>query len=174
MFNTQQPHLLPETAQSARHTWETARSTTQNISGIALDASRRFYLLQIEAAEQALHENTQHLRGLLQNSTGLAQMLAQWPDLLQSKFQRYADLTRDCFNIASETITEMNRLSGKTVGSATETVETAANEVANFVERRVSSQLINFPDRRKASSPQALAQRGMPAEHHREQLRSAG
>lgn len=133
-------------------TIETAREniqTTREITGHVTEASKSLYMLHIEAAQQVLAENTEQMKALLQNMANLSNFLTEWSSKYQARMQRHAELMRNSFEIASRTMTEINRLMGNVI--STTAAESGIDEPKGHItERRKTSQVINFADRRQA------------------------
>ncbi len=129
--------------------------TTRAITGQVTDAGRQLYMLHIEAAQQALTENTEHMRTFLQNTANLSSFLAQWTSVCQAQMQRHAELMRHSFEVAARTMTEINRLTGNSATTAAAIAQAELEQAdREFSERRKTSQVINFPDRRQSSQDQ--------------------
>lgn len=129
-------------------------SNTQYTESIALamiDACQHWWALQLEAMEKALSENVQHSRSLIEHAAATTDVLAQWSDLVENKNRRYADLTSSGLEIATQTFTQIKQLMDPRILSFTSPTLPETTRQSVSVERRVSAQVISFPDRRKAS-----------------------
>lgn len=131
---------------------------SRRISAKLAAAGYHLYALQLDAAHTALAENAEQLRALLKRSAESADVYAHYAVLYQTKAQRYADVTRTCFEIAAQTAADINHLFAQSmsgtlasalIGSAPASREKPAAP-GEFVERRVAAQVIFFPERRAA------------------------
>ncbi|MGE5386370.1 MAG: phasin family protein [Betaproteobacteria bacterium] len=149
MESTQTP-TSSRVLDSARDNIRTTREITDQVT----EAGRQLYMLHIEAAQQALTENTEQMRTFLQNTANLSNFLTQWSSLCQTQMQRHTELMRHSFDVAARTMTEINRMAGDAGSNATATslaiAESAEQAGSDFIERRKTSQIINFPDRRQS------------------------
>jgi hypothetical protein len=136
---------------------------TRHLAGVLADASHRWSLLQIDAAQAALAENAAYWRTWLLTAAGNADFGARWAALRLVRAQRHADLARLGFEQFAQLLSDLGQWGGayqtpgqRTMQPGTPTVESAGggngSDGTGFVERRVAARLIFFPDRRMASS----------------------
>lgn len=131
--------------------------STEDIALAVIDAHRRWWTLQLEAMEEALAENVQHSRSLIENSSSRADAFAQWSDLYEKRSRRYADLTSGGMEIAAQAFVQINQLVEQLFSSYVDLAlresirQSAAAEQEGFPDRRVAARIISFPDRRKAA-----------------------
>ncbi len=138
--------------------------TAARIAAIMTEANQRLFQLQTDAAHAAFAENSKNIQTLLENSTrpgalfdtkDSAAVLAQWPTLYQENAKRMVQVTRNWFDVVSQTQAEMAKLLGEPfVGSnagaeqyfdrftkaITEWHETAARQVKSALGMAESSE----------------------------------
>ncbi len=137
---------------------------TRHLAGVLADASHRWSLLQIDAAQAALAENAAYWRAWLLTAAGNADFGARWAALRLVRAQRHADLARLGFEQFAQLLSDLGQWDGAhgihgkqampTGAPATMTEgDGSGSDETGFVERRVAARLIFFPDRRMASAP---------------------
>lgn len=133
-------------------TIETARQniqTTREMTGQMTEAAKRLYTLQLETAQQDVSEGTEQMKALMRSAADVSNFMAQWSAMYLARLQRHSQLMRHSLEIAAETMNEVNRLAGNKLSNAAAESGLEATP-HDFVERRRTSQIINFPDRRQA------------------------
>lgn len=131
--------------------------STEDIALAVIEAHQRWWALQLQAMEEALAENVQHSRSLIENSSPTTDAFTQWSDLYEKKSRRYANLTSAGLEIAAQAFAQINQLMEQLFSSYVDLAlresirQSAATEQEGITDRRVAARIISFPDRRKDS-----------------------
>ena len=138
---------------SAINSLEEGVKTPLQIAMTLAEGQKRLQIRQIEAAHAAISENTQYCKAVLENMADYSGMFDQWTALCQTKAQRYGDLSQECMEIMLQNAAEINHLiSASLSGLETVGLKNGSQYLIPSAERRVSDNVISFPDRRVASA----------------------
>lgn len=125
----------------------------RDVALILAEANQQFCNAQIEAIQAALSEDSQHRASLLKHKPGTPSALEQWPALFQSKAERLIATSAALIKISSQTIIALNQLIERAMLSSILSRQSDAEEqVEVLAERRVSAQMIIFPERRNRNA----------------------
>lgn len=116
------------------------------------ESRQRLQMKQIDAANAALAENANYCKSILEKMADSSDLVAQWSVLCHGKAKRYSNLALASIEIMTESWLEINRQIAEslaTIGVSALQFRPPGPEVVQ--ERRVSSQVISFPDRRVQS-----------------------
>jgi len=123
--------------------------TLKQLAIVMVEANKRLYTLQIEAAHAGFAENSRQFKSLLNSAAETSAALEQWSALFQEKAGRFVVIGREWVEIVARTIDEMSELLRQSLSpSSTIGQRTGKRDVEVPVERRVSASVIFFPDRR--------------------------
>lgn len=117
------------------------------------EARKRLHIKQIDAALAAVSENSIYCKSVLEKMAESSGLLDQWSALCHDKAQRYNDFAYACIDIMSQSAVHMNRLVSESfsgIAGNFQSNELKPIEFAN--ERRVTSMVISFPERRIATT----------------------
>lgn len=128
-----------------------------HIAMMLAEGQKRLQIRQIDLIHAAISENSQYCRSVLEkmadSDSDLSGMFHQWSALCQNKAQRYGALANECMEIMLQSAAEINHLiSGSLSGLGTVTQRNWSDRLAPAHERRVSANVISFPDRRVTSA----------------------
>lgn len=123
-----------------------------HIAMTLIEGQTSLQIRQIEVAQAAISENSQYCKSVLENMEDYPGMFERWSSLCQIKAKRYGELTQASIEIMMQSAAEINHLiSGSLSGTGADIQGNWRHDVAPAIDRRVSAELISFPDRRVAS-----------------------
>lgn len=145
---------------------ERNREGGETLRGIALvlaDANQQFCNVQIEAIQAALSENSRLRMSLLEHERGTPTALEQWSSLYQRKVERWIATNAAMFRITAQTIVALNQLLERSLQASLPSRQNADEAIAEtLAERRVSAQMIIFPERRNRSTVSEIVLEALP------------
>jgi phasin family protein len=106
--------------------------TASRIAALMTEATERLLRLQTEAANAAFIENSRNVQALL-NKTDSAAALMEWPSLYQANMRRISEVTRNCFEIVSQTQIKVARLMAQYFGAYNEAARQNLSELTTVV-----------------------------------------
>lgn len=109
---------------------------------------------QIEAVQAAVSENSQYCKSVLEKMADSSSLFEQWAELCQHKAQRYGDFAYAYVEIMSQSAAQLNHLVSESLAGFGSTIQSAAasQDMKPINERRATSTVISFPDRRIATA----------------------
>ena len=138
---------------SGKSSLEESVNVPLHIAMTLAEGQKRLQIRQIEMAHAAISENSQYCKSVLEKTADYSGLLHQWSALCQNKAQRYGNFANECMEIMLQSAAEMNHLiSGALSGFGAATQSNWNEGLAPAYERRVSANVISFPDRRTASA----------------------
>lgn len=159
------PHRQSSPSRSAPPPRAGENESAEDLALAVIEANQRWWVLQIEAMQAALAENTQQSKAMFENASKTTDAFVQWPQFYEGKARRYTDLTRSGLDIATQMFAQINQLMEQWLSASLtglrgttgfETDPEACGEASGeVIERRVAARIISFPDRRKSSQQQA-------------------
>lgn len=126
-----------------------------HIAMMLAEGQKRLQIRQIDVTQAGISENSQYCRSVLEKmaDSDLSGIFHQWSALCQNKAQRYGALANECMEIMLQSAAEINHLiSGSLSGLGTVSQKNWSDRLAPANERRVSANVISFPDRRVTSA----------------------
>jgi len=117
------------------------------------EARKGLYIRQIEAVQAAVSENLQYCKAIVEKMADTSSLFELWTELCQRKAHRYGDLTYAYFGIMSQNAAELSHLLSESLSDLRSTIQSTTNQnMAPIIERRTTSKVISFPDRRIATA----------------------
>jgi hypothetical protein len=123
----------------------------KNVAIELTEASRRIHALRIEVVRATVEGNSRLLKSLLKNVEETTAIIEQESTPLQSKMKKIAETNVAWFEITSRSISGMSEVFGQSFSAYGAMINKIGRWGASVpVERRVSAELIAFPERREA------------------------
>jgi len=123
----------------------------QRLNEVSIDAFKQLSLLRNQANAEGCGEGFSHMVSI-SGAQGPSGLVAGWPPLIQASLSREAKLQQRSLEIWALTLQTTLKLYSENAGTAPPGANGLEASVAEGVpERRVSSRVIKFPDRRAAA-----------------------
>ncbi len=129
----------------------------QRLNGVSMDTFKRLSMLRNQANAEEYAEGVSHMASI-SGAQGVFGILAGWPPLIQAELNRETKLQQRSFEIWTSTLQTTIELCTENAGTAPAGANGLEVSVSEGVpERRLSSRVIDFPDRRAAAAEAAFS-----------------
>jgi len=123
-----------------------------HIAMTLIEGQTSLQIRQIEMVQAAISENSQYCRSVLEKPEDYSGMFDRWSTLCEIKTKRYGEFSQACIEIMMQSAAEINHLiSGSLSEIGASSQGNWRDNVAPFIDRRVSARVISFPERRVTS-----------------------
>lgn len=140
-------------------TWQTMAESEKSLVGIFSRMFENLVRIQSEAVASNLRENVASLAPPDMPGAGPAHLVWRVPALYQSKSQRRVGQLRDSFAVLSEAQQQLLELTCQSLlGGAQKSGAALSQLNGAFFSRRVSAEVISFPERRALVAAEVEAQ----------------
>jgi len=151
MSRTTQQNVRPQPGKNAP---EAGVVIPLKISMALAEGRKRMQVKHIEAVHAAISENSLFCKSVLEKMADSSALYVQWSALCQHKARRYGEFVNTCVEIMSQSAAEINHLISESLTGLDSGIWSyeAKDAEPSPVERRVTSQVISFPERRIATA----------------------